>query len=178
MSVAFERMKKYIFKPYNSFFPRLFEREKSRIAAQIGPNIIMEHVGSTAIPKMGGKGIIDIAIAVNLDEIERVSKILQDLGYLFRESWSVPERWFFRADLSDEVEGTRRYHVHLTVAESDEWKNLLLFRDYLRSHPEDANTYAELKKEAAEQFNEDGSAYRKKKAPFFMDILERARRKG
>ena len=70
-------MKKYLFKPYSKIFPDLFEREKERISSHIKEDLVIEHVGSTAVPGLGGKGIIDIAIAVSKKEMESVSKQLQ-----------------------------------------------------------------------------------------------------
>ena len=137
----------------------------------------IEHVGSTAVFGLGGKGIIDLAIAANKKDIDKISQCLQmDLGYIFRESGSAFERWFFRIDLPDVEEGIRRYHLHLTFPESHEWETLLLFRDYLRSHPEDVAKYAELKKSLVSLVKGDGVEYRKEKNPFFEDILYRARK--
>ncbi len=68
----------------------------------------------------GGKGIIDLAIAAKRSDWDKISKILGNLAYLFRESGSTAERWFFRADLPDEKESVRRYHIHLTTYGSAE----------------------------------------------------------
>ncbi|MFK5953546.1 MAG: GrpB family protein [Desulfobacterium sp.] len=118
--------KKYVFKPYRDAFSNLFSVEKARIEDAIAECLDVQHVGSTAIPDLGGKGIIDIAIAVAEHDLEAVSQKMQGLGYLFRESGSAPERLFFRADLPDAEENIRRYHVHLTFLESREWKGLIL----------------------------------------------------
>lgn len=163
-------MNKYAFKPYNKLFPKLFDDEKKRIESAIVECLAIEHIGSTAIPGMGGKGLIDLAIAVKQSDIARVSKKLEALGYIFRESGSGPERWFFCIDLPDGDENYRRYHVHLTFAGSEEWINLLLFRDYLRSHPNEAAQYAKIKVES----DQDKEIYRQKKAPFVKDILTKA----
>lgn len=167
-------MKKYVFKPYSIAFPNLFAAEQERIIQLIPECIDVQHVGSTAVPGLGGKGIIDIAIATHRGAIDGVSRKLTQLGYLFRESGSSPERWFFRVDLPDKEEGIRRYHVHLTFPESLEWKELIVFRDYLRMHPDAAERYSCLKKQAAEHVNEDGAQYRRQKDPFFKEILHHA----
>jgi GrpB-like predicted nucleotidyltransferase (UPF0157 family) len=120
---------------------------------------------------LGGKGIIDIAIGVDQKEFDAVTKQLQELGYEFRPTRSSPERLFFRADLPDPEEGVRRYHLHLTYPESKEWKDFLFFRDYLRNHPEEVKHYAELKKKAAAEANEDGEKYRKFKESIFTKLL-------
>lgn len=164
-------MKKYVFKPYSKIFPELFEREKERIISHIKQNLPIEHVGSTAIPNLDGKGIIDIAIAVHKKEMDSIVRQLQELGYEFRPIGSTSDRLYFRADLPDAEEGIRRYHIHLTDPASKDWKDLIAFRDYLRSHPKEAKKYADLKKKAAIEANEDGAKYRKLKEPLFKKIL-------
>lgn len=163
-------MRKYTFKPYSDIFPELFKREKERLSSLNA--LAIEHVGSTAVPGLGGKGIIDIAILVEQSEMQAVKEEIQKLGYEFRESWSTPQRLFFRIDLPDSAEGKRRYHIHLMCRGSQEWEDFLTFRDYLIGHPEEAKKYGELKKKAAEEVDEDGEKYRALKAPFFKQILK------
>ena len=169
-------MKKYVFKPYNPSFPALFACEKMRILKAISESLMIEHVGSTAVPGLGGKGIVDIAIAVNISDFPAISSKLQSLGYEFQESGSVPERWFFIVDLPDQEESIRRYHVHLTSFESIEWNGLIAFREYLKSHPETAEEYARLKKAAVEQADGDGAEYRRLKNPFFQEVLNKTKK--
>jgi GrpB-like predicted nucleotidyltransferase (UPF0157 family) len=164
-------MKKYIFKPYSNAFPTLFDREKERIFSHIKGDLVIEHVGSTAVPDLGGKGIIDIAIAVDQKEMDSVSKQLQALGYEFRPEYSTPDRLYFIIYLPDLEEGKRRYHIHLTYLTSQEWKDLIFFRDYLRTHPEEAKKYAELKEKAANESKEVGEKYRMLKDPMIRKIL-------
>ncbi|HSX10660.1 MAG TPA: GrpB family protein [Chlamydiales bacterium] len=166
-------MKKYVFKPYRESFPHLFEKEKKRIASHVKNNLTLEHIGSTAVPHLGGKGIIDIGIAVRKEEMEAVSDQLQQLGYEFRPSHSTSDRYFLRADLPDEEEGIRRYHVHLMHPTWREWKEMLFFRDYLRSHPDEVEIYAEIKRKAADAANEDGAKYRQQKDPLFKKVLKK-----
>ncbi len=164
-------MKKYVFKPYSKIFPQLFDAEKKRIAGIIGTTAIIEHIGSTAVPGLGGKGIIDIAIAVTKKDLERVSQQLQGLGYEFRPAFSSPDRLYFIAHLSDPEEETRRYHVHLTYPENPEWKHFIGFRDYLKSHPRVAKEYEEIKRQAAMDANHDGEKYRKFKESIIQKII-------
>jgi 3-dehydroquinate dehydratase/shikimate dehydrogenase len=86
---------KYVYKPYSKTFPELFQKEKIRISESLKNALAIEHVGSTAIAGLGGKGIIDIAIAVAKEEMERSSEILQKLGFQFRPSFSIPDRLYF-----------------------------------------------------------------------------------
>lgn len=165
-------MKKYVFKPYSKIFPILFQKEKERITPHLKQVLAIEHVGSTAVPGLGGKGIIDIAIAVDRASLDSTTHQLQSLGYEYRPKFSTPDRFYFVTYLPDPEEETRRYHIHLTYPESNTWKELIAFRDYLRLHPAALQEYAELKKQAALVANEDGERYRQLKAP----ILEKIRK--
>lgn len=165
-----QKDQKYVYKPYSATFPDLFKKEKERISSSLTNALAIEHVGSTAIPNLGGKGIIDIAISVHKKEMEHASDILQKLGYQYRPTFSTPERFYFIAYLPDLEEGTRRYHIHLTYPSSKEWNELIGFRDYLRAHPETAEEYANIKKQAAAVANQDGEQYRKMKEPIFKKI--------
>lgn len=136
--------------------------------------IDIQHVGSTAVPGLGGKGIIDIAIAVAKEDMNRVTKQLQELGYEFRPAYSTADRHYFVAFLPDPEEQTRRYHIHLTFISSHDWKGLIEFRDYLRTHPEALEEYAELKRKAVLEANQDGDLYRKIKDPIFRKLLRSA----
>lgn len=163
-------MKKYVFKPYSKIFPELFEKEKQRILANLNLPLTIEHIGSTAIPDLGGKGIIDIAIAISKMDMESVSTQLQSLGYEFRPTFSTPDRLYFIIYLPDPEEETRRYHIHLTYPENSEWKEFLGFRDYLRKHPRELKEYADLKHQAAFEADQEGERYRKIKEPMFKKI--------
>ncbi len=165
-------LKKYVFKPYNKIFPELFDQERNRLNAHLKLTVLIEHVGSTAIPGLGGKGIIDIAIAVKKEDLGTTSEQLQCLGYEFRPSFSTPDRLYFINFLSDPEEGTRRYHIHLTFPESDDWNGFIGFRDHLRTHPEALQEYAEIKKQAAHEANQEGERYRKLKEPMFKKISD------
>lgn len=165
-------MKKYVYKPYDPLFVELFQKEKERILGHVRNIAAIEHVGSTAVPGLGGKGIIDLAIGVDKSSFEAVSKGLIGLGYEFRVNGSTEERLFFRIDLPDPKEKVRRYHVHLLVHQSPVWKELVGFRDYLIAHPNVLQQYAEMKKLAASSADGDGEAYRKLKDPFIQQALK------
>lgn len=161
-------MKKYVFKPYNSLFPLLFIKEKERISQSLFQQACIKHVGSTAIPGLGGKGIIDIAIAVEKSMLSQAKLALETLGYEFRSSFSTEERFYFVAYLPDCEEGLRRYHLHLTHPQSKPWQDLIGFKNYLLCHPKKVKEYAALKKRAALEAKEDGKIYQKIKEPIFQ----------
>jgi len=148
----------------------LFRQEKERIEAALPQALAIEHVGSTAVVNLGGKGIIDLAIAVKKKEMESASAALQRLGYEYRPSFSTSDRWYFVGYRPDPEEGNRRYHIHLMDPANPEWHELIEFREYLRTHPEAAEEYARLKQHAADTARDDGAEYRKIKDPFFAKI--------
>src|SRR5689334_10365441 len=160
-------MNKYVFKPYNRIFPTLFNKEKERILSGVKNLLAIEHIGSTAVPHLGGKGIIDIAIAVKREDMDASIENIQALGYEYRPSFSTAERYYFVGFRPDPEEGERRYHIHLTFPESSEWRELIGFRDYLRHHPEAVEEYAQMKERAANEANQEGARYRAMKQPMF-----------
>lgn len=164
-------MNKYVFKPYDPRFPFLFEKEQQRIEPYLYSGVVIEHVGSTAVPNLSGKGIIDIAVGAHRSLFLPLKQVLQGLGYEFRERGSTKNRWFFKIDLQDEQEPFITYHVHLTCLPSEEWNQLISFRDYLRRHPQVAMEYSEIKVQAVEEAKGVGQKYRDVKAPFLRMTL-------
>ncbi len=164
-------MGKYDFKPYSKSFPSLFFEEKKRIEDYLKEDVRIEHIGSSAVPGLGGKGIIDILIITeNKDEI--VDRLL-GLGYHFYLSYSTTDRLFLKMHLPDLEEGTRTYHIHVMSFKSEDCLDLLFFRDYLKSHPKDVEKYEEIKAEAALKAHGEGMLYRKLKDPFMKEILDK-----
>lgn len=159
--------KKYVFKPYDSDFPKLFLKESKRIQAANLLSLSIEHVGSTAVEGLRGKGIIDILIKAPKLSLKVVSELLQSIGYEFRKDYSEEDRFFFCIDLPDSKEETRRYHVHLTFSGSKAEQNLVGFRDHLKTYPEARLEYEFIKKSAVEKARGSGEVYRQEKALFF-----------
>jgi GrpB-like predicted nucleotidyltransferase (UPF0157 family) len=163
---------------YDPRWPALFEREAIRLRGVLDPTLILglEHFGSTAVPGLAAKPVIDILIAVRSLAEARIGFMgpLEGLGYLFWSENPKADRLFFVKGLPPY--GDRRtHHVHVTEPDGDIWKRLP-FRDYLRSHPEAARRYEGLKRELAERFHEDREAYTSAKADFIDEILARLKR--
>ncbi len=167
-------MKKYEYKPYNPSSPSLFEREKDRLAQFLTGNYQIEHIGSTAIPDLGGKGIIDIMIAVPKDQMANVSQEVQKRGYIFRSLASTEDRLFLRTEYPEDFTAKAVYHLHITYPDSRDWKETIALRDYLRTHPDELAEYAEVKKKAADEANEDMKKYKSIKKPILDKITSRA----
>lgn len=126
---------------YDPAWPRRFEDEKSRIIVAIGSSVVaVEHVGSTAIPGVAAKPIIDIMAGLrSLAEWTNCIGPLEALGYEYVPSWEVelPERRYFRRVRPR----PRTHHIHMVETTSEFWRRQLLFRDHLRAHQEDAREY-------------------------------------
>lgn len=137
-------------------------------------DVTFEHVGSTAVPGLGGKGIIDICIAVDKSKLQEISSRVQQRGYEFKPKASFEHRLFHQIDLPDEKGGARRYHIHVIDINSSNYKEMIAFRDYLRTHPEDMKKYDEIKKEAAQKATEDKETYMAIKQPVIDEILTKA----
>lgn len=84
---------KYVYKPYSSVYPALFEKEKQRLAASLKV-LAIEHIGSTSVPMLGGKGIIDIAVAIDWRHKDATKTILEELGYQLDPSLALQSGFF------------------------------------------------------------------------------------
>lgn len=137
--------------------------------------IDIQHIGSTAIPNIQAKSIIDIQVAV--DSLETIKPIaieaLQKQGYVYWHDNPDVERMFFVKGMPPFGE-KRTHHVHILESNSVRWKGRLRFRDYLRSHPEAAKTYETLKTSLAKEHTYDRESYTQGKADFINDILKKA----
>jgi GrpB-like predicted nucleotidyltransferase (UPF0157 family) len=160
---------------YNPRWPFLYEQEKALILGAIGHIIAaIEHVGSTSVPGLGAKPIIDLMIGLHRleDAVECIPR-LQALNYRYVPEFeaAIPERRFFRKG-PDEA---RTHHIHMVERSSEFWCEHVLFRDYLRVHPQDAAEYLRLKRELAARFGTDRQGYTDAKAPFIRSLLVKAR---
>ena len=157
---------------YNPDWPAMYEQEKERIVVVIGNHIKdIQHIGSTSIAELAAKPVIDIMIGISdLALVEQCVEPLQKLGYIYMGEHGIPHRHFFYRD----VAGKRAYHIHMMETNHDQWYKMLVFRDYLRLHPEDARAYGELKKELARQYGSDSEGYIDAKASFVEAILVKA----
>ena len=161
--------------PHDPEWARLYERERERLLAAISPHLLdLQHVGSTAIPGILAKPILDIAAAVASFEGAAVCVApLEALGYVYRGENGIPRRHYFVLRAPDGE--TTLVHLHVLEIGSAEWENHLLFRDDLRSHPQHALAYQALKEQLAEQYHKDRPAYTEGKAAFILRLLEQAR---
>lgn len=156
---------------YDPNWPEFFERERARIEALVGEWVeAIEHVGSTSVPGLDAKPVVDLMAGVrSLRDGDLRVRLLEGLGYKDRGEAGVPGRIFLRKA------SPRAFHLNLAVVGGGFWEKHLLFRDYLRAHPGTAREYARLKHELARRFRYDREAYTDAKTGFVEGVLERAR---
>lgn len=164
--------------PYDKVWPSLFEEERVRIERAVGPWVEqIEHIGSTAVPGLAAKPIIDIMVGVgSLEDSPLIVERLAAIGYEYVPELErqMPARRYFRKMHA----GRRTHQIHLVERSNAEWWDRhVLFRDHLRAHPGIAEEYARLKCELSERFGQDRAAYTDAKTAFITDIVRRAKGK-
>lgn len=158
---------------YDPAWPHAFEAESARLLAEIGPYVVaVEHVGSTAVPGLAAKPIVDLLAGIrSLAEAPRCIERLAHLGYAYVPEYEAifPYRRYFRRR---PAEG-QRFNLHMVEPTTWFWERMLLFRDWLRTHPDDARGYEALKRRLANEVT-SAADYREAKTPFIREIEKRA----
>ena len=168
-----------VIRAYDPLWPASFELQRRLITPVLAPWLTrdIEHMGSTAVPGLPAKDIIDmLAVVADVDEARDSIPRMQGVG------------WVHAPEPTDEADrqlsacfpslALRTHHLHVVEEQSDDWRSWLAFRDYLRSHRDAADEYASLKKSLATEHGQDPNRrddYRNGKAAFIRDITERAR---
>ena len=152
-------------------WPESFERERIRLAGVFeGEPVEIEHVGSTSVPGLAAKPIIDICVGVErLEVVEQRLAAFESLGYAYVPEYedSMPERRYFRRPLQH----PRICHVHCFVRGSSAWNRHILFRDRLRASTALVDAYGGLKRELARDFAGDRTGYTEAKSAFIASAL-------
>ncbi|MFF1993567.1 GrpB family protein [Bacillus mycoides] len=164
---------KIIIKPYQQYWHTEFLNEKNKIVPLLHEEIIaIEHIGSTAVEGLGAKPLIDMMIGVtNLQIIGNWREALEEIGYEYVPK-KTPNWRFFRK--GKWRAGT--HHLHVYIYNSEEWRNNLLFRDFLINHEWAREEYRVLKEMLAATYPFDRVSYTNAKAPFICNILELAKK--
>ena len=160
--------------PWDPMWPAMFEAEAARIeAACAGLAIRLEHIGSTSVPGMSAKPVIDI-LAGRPPQARPAAYIaaIRQLGYEHKGPSGVPGREYFRRGMP------RSHHVHLVSWSSTVWEEHLLFRDRLRSDPAIARDYEAVKRELAIAYASDRRGYTDAKGPFIRAVIRDARQRS
>jgi GrpB-like predicted nucleotidyltransferase (UPF0157 family) len=168
--------------PYDSRWPESFRQEKAHLQSCLPKELIrrVEHFGSTAVPGLAAKPIVDILVEVtDLAETRaRIAPILESQGYDY--FWRSTEgedgppfyAWFIKRDPRT---GVRTHHIHMVEGDFAEHWDRLLFRDYLIAHPDVAREYERLKVRLSAVLRTDRVAYTKGKTEFIMKVMKQAK---
>jgi GrpB-like predicted nucleotidyltransferase (UPF0157 family) len=157
---------------YDPTWAELFEHERGRLSVVFNSGAVaIEHIGSTAVPGLCAKPIVDIA--VGLEQLELTDEqiaAMERLDYEYLGEFGLPGRLYFRTS-------PRKYNVHVVKHGGEHWERQLVFRDALRSDPEERRRYDELKRRLAAEGHSRG-AYTELKTPLIREVEARARARG
>jgi GrpB-like predicted nucleotidyltransferase (UPF0157 family) len=159
--------------PHNLQWQEAFEIESTRIQAALGDNVVaIHHIGSTAIPGIYAKPIIDLLVEVKeITAVDGRNSAMELLGYEAMGEFGISNRRFFR---KDNAEGIRTHHVHSFPVNSEQVQRHLAFRDYMSAHPEEAHAYSELKRRLAIEYPTNIDGYMDGKDEFIQEIDRKA----
>jgi L-amino acid N-acyltransferase YncA/GrpB-like predicted nucleotidyltransferase (UPF0157 family) len=174
-----ERIKRVVQKeivivPYNSDWPRMFEEEKKHLFTCLPHKIIkrIEHFGSTAIPRLSAKPIIDILVEVtSLEETKKVVVPIltaQGYDYFWRPTHGDNGPPFYAWFIKRDAIGSRTHHIHVIESDFEHWDRLF-FRDYLIEYPHLAKEYQQLKSHLVDKYPNDSVAYTNAKTKFIVE---------
>ena len=170
---------------YDPRWPAMFDEERARLDAAIGEWAAdIQHVGSTSIPGIAAKPIIDIAVHLNLlvDALKCITPLVEHLQYECLGEFGIPDRIYFRKGTATPLRGQsaghdgagRTHQIHMYPLGHDQYAKQITFRDYLRAHPEASREYEALKREFAARHAGDIEAYADAKSDFVQSILRSA----
>jgi GrpB-like predicted nucleotidyltransferase (UPF0157 family) len=158
--------------PYDPHWRVLFERAARELVEVFGEEVVaIHHVGSTAIPNVSAKPIIDVLVEVRrIEKIDEFNPEMIERGYLPKGEFGIAGRRFFiKGD-----EEQRSHHIHVFQTENPEFERHIAFRNYMIAHPEEAAAYGRLKEELARRFPHDIEGYMAGKDAFIKEIERKA----
>lgn len=161
---------------YDPLWPRLFREEKEHLLSCLPRELIgrIEHFGSTAVPDLPAKPIVDMLVEVfSLEQTKgRIVPVLERQGYdyFWRPTWGDDTPPFYAWFIKRDSNGRRTHHIHMVEPHFEHWKRLL-FRDYLIQHPEIAEEYGRLKLRLAREHPNDRVAYTERKTDFVVKVM-------
>ncbi len=158
--------------PHDPTWRSKFADESKLITPALGENLVrIHHIGSTSIPGIYAKPIIDILVeAKDITQVDEQNAAMTALNYEAMGEFGIPGRRFFRKD----TESSRTHHVHIFAAGSSEVERHLAFRDYMIAHAEAAQKYSDLKRELAKLYPEDIYGYMDGKDSFIKEMERQA----
>jgi GrpB-like predicted nucleotidyltransferase (UPF0157 family) len=170
-----QRAEPVVVEPYDPAWPATFTLLRDRIAPVLGELAVgIEHVGSTAVPGLDAKPIIDVDVVIrHADDLDEVARLLAQLGYTRLGDLGVVGREAFRAS-----SGLPRHHLYVCASGAPAMQAHLILRDALRDDAELARQYGELKRVLADRYRDDRDAYAEGKSGFIAAVLRRERDRG
>ncbi len=166
-------MDRVLIAPYDPEWPAQFTSLGQNLRTALGDTALrIDHIGSTSVPGLDAKPIIDVQISVaSFDTLEAFRGPIERLGFVYRAANPDLSKRYFREGV-----GERRTHIHVCRAGSWREQFALLFRDYMRAHAQDARRYARLKHALAQKYGDDRQGYTDAKSPFIWDVMMKADR--
>jgi len=154
---------------YDARWPDVFEREAARVRDAVGDVFVtVEHIGSTSVPGLAAKPIVDIMPGVaRAEDGERAVEPLLELGYESWGAYGIPGRWLFPLSR----DGRRVVNMHVFAVDSWDYERHILFRDHLRRDPAARDAYEQLKRDLAAAHPHDRDTYTDKKTNFIEKTL-------
>jgi GrpB-like predicted nucleotidyltransferase (UPF0157 family) len=166
-------MREIIISDYDPIWVALFEIEKSRLETSLASYApAIEHIGSTSVPGLAAKPVIDIMVGIaNEEDLDALIIPVETLDFEYVKQYEdvMPYRRYFRRDTG----GIRSHHIHAVVSTHEFWTTHLAFRNHLRSNSADTSAYEALKRRLAVEYRFDPKGYTDAKAEFIQKIIVR-----
>ncbi len=162
-------MRKVEVVPHDPKWQEAFEVESKKVTHALGENMItIHHIGSTAIPDIYAKPIIDLLVEVkDIVKVDEQNSFMELLGYEVMGEFGITGRRFFR---KDNQKGVRTHHLHIFEVGSEQVERHLAFRDYMIAHPQEAHRYSELKRRLAREHPTNIDGYMDGKDGFISEM--------
>lgn len=156
----------------NKKFSEIFIVDQRKLQDILGNICVIEHVGSTAVPKIDGKGIIDVLIGFDdKDQMQDAVTKLKNNGYFLGRDYNGYQNHIFMASSKDDTT-VGDTHLHLALKNSKDFSDFIKIRDFFRQNPEQAKKYSKFKYEIAKKTNYDREEYKKIKSQFIGKMLK------
>lgn len=172
-------MRKIKVEDYNPKWAHAFNELKEALLSHISPNLQVEHVGSTSVPGLAAKPIIDIDIVIKTKgELLDLIAALEELGYIYQGNLGIEGREAFKRSLNDvpllkeHHSKWAPHHLYVVYESSNAYKNHIALKNYLMSNEAAVKEYSDLKKALAHKYPHDIDSYIREKTPFITRVLK------
>jgi len=157
---------------YNPNWKEIYKEESKKIKNVLSDIIVdIHHIGSTAIPGIKAKPVIDILVEVkDIEAVDRYNNKMEELGYEVMGEYGIPKRRFFRKGGNN-----RTHHIHIFQVGNEEIERHINFKEYLIAHPDKAREYSKLKEKLTNKYTYDVENYTNGKSDFIKEIDRKAK---